>query len=201
MALPGSYTVSLAQRVDGEVTDLAGPMSFRIAPINEPAIAAQDRDAVLAFQRETGELLRAVTGSQRVAAAAAARIAAIKQALQRWPAAPGALMTEARALELRLLDLRETLEGSRTRSSRAEPDLPGITGRVNQIVRGHWNGMHGPTGTHREQYRVAREAFGALYPDLARLVETDLPALEASLEAAGVPWTTGRALPRWPPGL
>ena len=201
MALPGSYTVSLAHRVDGEVTELAGPVSFRIAPINEPAIAAQDRAGVLAFQRETGELLRAVTGSQRVAAAAAERISAIKQALERWPAAPGALMDEARALELRLLDLRETLEGSRTRSSRAEPDLPGITGRVNQIVRGHWSGMHGPTGTHREQYRVAREAFGAMYPDLARLVETDLPALEASLEDAGVPWTTGRALPRWPPGM
>ena len=199
MALPGSYTVSLAQRVDGVMSELAGPVPFRIAPINEPAIAAQDRDAVLAFQRETGELLRAVTGSQRVAAEAAARISAIKQALERWPAAPVELMDQARALELGLLDLRETLDGSRTRTSRSEPDLPGIAGRVNQIVRGHWNGMHGPTGTHREQYRIAREAFGAMYPGLQQLVETDLPALEARLEEAGVPWTTGRALPRWPP--
>ncbi len=199
MALPGGYTVSLAQRVDGEVTELAGPVPFVIAPLNEPAIAQQDRAGVLAFQRETGELLRAVTGSQRAAAGAAQRIAAVKQALQRWPAAPGALMTEARALELRLLDLRETLDGSRTRTSRAEPDLPGIAGRVNQIVRGHWNGMHGPTGTHREQYGLAREAFSAMYPELQQLVESDLPALETRLEEAGVPWTTGRALPRWPP--
>ena len=84
MALPGSYTVSLAQRVDGEVTDLAGPVSFRIAPINEPAIAAQDRDAVLAFQRETGELLRAVTGSQRVAAAKPRR--GSRPSSRRWSA-------------------------------------------------------------------------------------------------------------------
>ncbi len=199
MALPGDYTVSLAQRVDGEVTELAGPVPFTIAPINEPAIPQRDRARILAFQRETGELLRAVTGSQRVAAAAAQRISAIKQALERWPAAPVELANEARAQELRLLDLRETLEGSRTRTSRAEPDLPGITGRVNQIVRGHWNGMHGPTETHREQYRIARRLFGGLYPDLRQLVETDLPALEARLEEAGVPWTTGRALPRWPP--
>jgi hypothetical protein len=61
------------------------------------------------------------------------------------------------------------------------------------------NGTHGPTGTHREQYRIARRLFGGLYPDLQQLVETDLPALEARLEEAGVPWTTGRALPRWPP--
>ena len=198
MALPGDYTVSLAQRVDGVTTELAGPTPFSIAPINEPAIAAQDREAVLAFQRQTGELLRAVTGSQRVAGAAAQRIAAIKQALERWPAAPSELMDEARAVELRLLDLREALDGSRTRASRQEPDMPGIASRVNQIVRGHWNGMHGPTGTHRQLYDIASEAFGALYPDLQQLVETDLPALEARLEEAGVPWTTGRALPRWP---
>ena len=200
MALPGSYTVSLAQRVDGEVTELAGPVSFEIAPLTKPAIAAQDRAVVLAFQHETGELLRAVTGSQRAAAGAAQRIGAVQQALERWPAAPAALMGEARALELRLLDLREALDGSRTRTSRAEPDLPGIAGRVNQVVRGHWNGTHGPTGTHREQYRVAREAFSTMYPELQRLVETDLPALEGRLEEAGVPWTTGRALPSWPPG-
>ena len=201
MAMPGIYTVSLAQRVDGVVTELAGPVPFRIAPINEPAIAAQDRAAVLAFQRETGELLRAVTGSQRVVAEAQASVGAIKQALGRWPAAPGELMTEARALELRLMDLSEALNGSSTRTSRSEPDLPGIARRVNQIVGGHWNGMHGPTRTHREQYRVAREAFEAIYPELRALVETDLPALEGRLEAAGVPWTTGRALPRWPPGM
>ena len=200
MAMPGDYTVSLAQRVDGVVTELAGPVPFRIAPINEPAIAAQDRAAVLAFQRETGELLRAVAGSQRVVAEAQASVGAIKQALGRWPAAPGELMTEARALEVRLMDLSEALNGSTTRTSRSEPDLPGISRRVNQIVGGHWNGMHGPTGTHREQYRVAREAFEAIYPELRTLVETDLSALEARLEAAGVPWTTGRALPRWPPG-
>ncbi len=200
MALPGDYTVSLARRVDGEVTELAGPVPFTIAPITQPAIAAQDRAAVLAFQRETGELLRAVTGSQRAAAGAAERIGAIKRALERWPAAPTDLMAEARALELRLLDLREALDGSRTRTSRAEPDLPGIAGRVNQVVRGHWNGTHGPTGTHREQYRVAHEAFSAIHPDLQRLVETDLPALEGRLEGAGVPWTTGRGVPSWPPG-
>ncbi len=199
LALPGSYTVELAQRVDGVETRLAGPTPFRIAPIHEPAIPQQGRGGILAFQRETGELLRAVSGSQRVVAEASARISAIKRALERWPAAPEGTMAEARALELALADVREALDGSRTRTSRAEPDVPGIAARVNRIVRGHWNGMHGPTGTHREQYRVARSAFDAMYPALAELVESDLPDLERRLEEAGVPWTTGRALPRWPP--
>jgi len=32
---------------------------------------------------------------------------------------------------------------------------------------------------------------------LRKLVEGDLVALEEKLEAAGAPWTPGRAIPRW----
>lgn len=199
MALPGSYTVSLSQRVDGVVTELAGPTSFEIAPIVDVAIPLQDRDAVLAFQRETGELLRAVTGSQRAAADALQRVQTIERALIRSAAATGELREDARALEVRLLDAQVALNGDRTRASRSEPDMPGIVGRVNQVVRGHWNGMSGPTTSHRQQYQIAYDAFSQVYGELRQAIETDLPALEARLEAAGIPWTSGRALPAWPP--
>jgi len=33
---------------------------------------------------------------------------------------------------------------------------------------------------------------------LRTLVEEDLAVLGAELEAAGVPWTPGRPIPRWP---
>ena len=123
----------------------------------------------------------------------------MKRAIDAWPATGESLRADVRAMELRLLDLQEGLNGSRTRASRAEPEMPGIVSRVNQVVRGHWNGLHGPTETHREQYRIANEAFSALYPGMRQLIETDLPALEARLEASGAPWTMGRALPDWPP--
>ncbi len=199
MALPGSYTVSLSQRVDAEVTELAPATTFEIAPLVEAAIPVQDRAAVLAFQQETGELLRAVTGSQRATADAMRRVQTIERALLRSAAATTALREETRGLELRLLDLQAMLNGDRTRGSRSELDMPGIVGRVNQVVRGHWSGMSGPTQSHRQQYRIARDAFTAIYPDLQQAIQTDLPALEGRLEAAGIPWTTGRALPRWPP--
>ncbi|MDX1394590.1 MAG: glycosyl hydrolase [Gemmatimonadota bacterium] len=199
LALPGSYTVSLSQRVDGVATELVGATPFEIAPMVDPAIPPQDPAAVLEFQRETGQLLRAVTGTQRVADAAMDRIRAMKQAVAQWPEATEQMREDVRALELRMMDLDEILNGSRTRASRSEPEMPGIVGRVNQVVRGHWQGMHGPTNTHREQYRIAYDRFSELYPDMRELVETDLPALEARLEAVGAPWTTGRALPDWPP--
>ncbi len=77
--------------------------------------------------------------------------------------------------------------------------MPGITSRVNSVVGGHWRATYGPTNTHRQQYEIAAAAFTEVYDDLRQLIETDLPALEARLEAAGAPWTPGRALPGWTP--
>ncbi|MFV1988671.1 MAG: glycosyl hydrolase, partial [Gemmatimonadota bacterium] len=199
MALPGRYTVSLSRRVDGVVTELAPATAFEIAPMGQPAIQPQDRAAVLAFQRETGELLRVVTGTQRAASAAMQQIQAMKRAVGQWPEATEQIREDVRALELRLTDLQATLNGGRTRRARSEPEMPGIVGRVNQVVRGHWNGVYGPTNTHREQYRIAYDQFTTLYPAMQQLIEIDLPAIEAQLEAVGAPWTTGRALPDWPP--
>ncbi len=197
LALPGSYTVELSQRVDGEITRLAGPEPFTVSPLDTPAIPAQDKAAVLAFQRRTGELQRAVVGTTRAAAEARDRIAAIKRTLPSTPEATPEMWTAVRELEVRLLDLTAILNGDRTQSSRQEPALPGITGRVNQVVFGHWRGLHGPTETHRQQYRIAADRFTEVYGELRQLIEVDLPALEAQLEGAGAPWTPGRGLPRW----
>jgi hypothetical protein len=197
LALPGSYTVSLSQRVDGVVTELVPPTAFEVEVLGQPSIPAQDRAAVLAFQRQTGELQRAVMGTARAATDAAQRLGLIKQAIETTPAATEEMRQQARALELRLMDLQEALNGDRTRPSRAEPGMPGIISRVSSVVGGHWRAVHGPTGTHRQQYEIAAAAFSDVYDDLRQLIETDLPALEGRLEAVGAPWTPGRALPRW----
>ncbi len=197
LALPGSYTVSLSQRVDGAVTELAAPTPFEVEALGQPSLPAQDRAAVLAFQRQTGELQRAVMGTSRAAADAAQRLQLMKQAVEVTPSATEQMRAGARALELRLMDLQEALNGDRTRPSRAEPGMPGIISRVNSVVSGHWRAMHGPTQTHREQYEIAAAAFSDVYDDLRQLIETDLPALERQLEAVGAPWTPGRALPGW----
>jgi hypothetical protein len=43
---------------------------------------------------------------------------------------------------------------------------------------------------------IGREALASLASDLEQLVGADLPALEAKLDGAGVPWTPGRTTGR-----
>jgi hypothetical protein len=48
---------------------------------------------------------------------------------------------------------------------------------------------------HEEQLGIVREQFATVRTALNTLATEELPALEARLQAAGVPWTPGRAVP------
>ncbi|UCF20894.1 MAG: glycosyl hydrolase [Gemmatimonadota bacterium] len=197
MAVPGTYSVSLEKRVDGVTTQLVPATTFQVEPLGMPSLPPADREMILAFQRQTGELQRAVMGANQAANQAAERIEEIEDVIEAWPNADPSLREEARALELRLIDLRERLTGDPTKPRRSEPEMPGIMDRVQQIVRGHWSSTSAPTATHRRNYEIAAEEFGAIYDDLREVIEVDLVALEDRLEATGAPWTAGRKLPRW----
>ena len=53
------------------------------------------------------------------------------------------------------------------------------------------------TTTHERSYDIAAAAFEGVLRRLRTLVETDLARLYEAMEAAGVPWTPGRGVPRW----
>ena len=74
-----------------------------------------------------------------------------------------------------------------------------ISNRVQRIVGSHWTSSTAAAGSALEQaYSIAAEEFAAFLPELRQLIEVDLVALEARMEAAGAPWTPGR-LPEWEP--
>jgi photosystem II stability/assembly factor-like uncharacterized protein len=197
LALPGSYSVSLEQWVDGALTELVPPTPFDVQPLRDAGTSADERAAVLAFQRETGELQRVMAGTSAAADAAAERLERLKALIEVWPGADPGLRMDARTMELELEDLREILQGDPTMPRRSEPAMPGLLDRLS-TARAFWSTTMGPTTTHREQFTLVREAFGPVYDALAQIVERDLPALEERVEASGAPVPTTDRLPRWP---
>lgn len=197
LALPGKYTVGIDKRVDGVLTPLVAPTEFEVQPLGQGTLPEADRAATLAFQKKTGELQRAVWGANAAAKEAANRIDYIKKTIEQMPMLNPDVRQETRALELRLLDLRERLTGDPTKRRRQEPSMRGIMSRIDQIVGGHWSSTSAPTQTFRKNYDIAAEEFGEILDDLRRLVETDLVELEQKLEEAGAPWTPGRGVPQW----
>ncbi len=103
---------------------------------------------------------------------------------------------QARAIERRLSEIRVELVGNRQREMYGDPGPVPISRRLGVVQIGTGASTYGPTATHRESFEIARDDFGRLRTVLQQLMESELPALEASLDEAGVPWTPGRGVPR-----
>jgi photosystem II stability/assembly factor-like uncharacterized protein len=198
LATPGVYEISLSKIVRGEETPLAETQSFRAVPLGIATLPADDREALLAFQKETAELQRAVRGAVRAADEGRDRLRHLAQAVQDTPEATFEHARRVRELTHRLMDLQTELTGDRTIRRRQEPTPPSLSQRVSRIVSGHWTATSAPTKTHRENYRIAAEMFSDLLPKLTQLLEKDLVALEEELESLSAPWTPGR-VPEWTP--
>jgi hypothetical protein len=198
MASPGTYTVTLSKRVGGVETALGEPHQFEAVPLGAAGLSPADRAELVAFQRRTARLQRAVLGALRTIGEAQSRIDHLKKALEDTPGKPGELPEQVRALDARIKDLKVALSGDRTVRRRNEPDPPSILDRVQGVVGGHWSATCAPTKTHREGYAIAAKEFAPVLERLRRLVDGDLRGLEAAAEAAGAPWTPGR-VPTWKP--
>ena len=197
LAAPGEYSVTLAKRVEGKVTELAGPQKFTVVALGTRALPPADRAAALAFERKVARMQRAVLGAIETGKEAQRRLDLLKKALLDAPAADPALADRARALEARLKDLQVALTGDQALAEKNEPVPPSIHDRVQQVVGGTWYSTSAPTQTHHEGYDLAAAQFGPALEKLRALVD-DLKQLETQAEGAGAPWTPGR-VPTWTP--
>jgi photosystem II stability/assembly factor-like uncharacterized protein len=196
LAVPGTYTVSFEKRVDGVLTAFGDPQTFPVESLGLQTLKAKDAEALLAFQRKTARLQRAVLGAIDAAEEAQTRLKVAKKAIDDTPGPTSPLGVEARRIEKALDELLIGLRGDRVMAERNEPTPLSTVGRVEAIVSTQWSTTVAPTGTSREAYAIAADAFEKQLASLKTLVDTDLRALQDAMEKAGAPWTPGR-VPSW----
>jgi hypothetical protein len=206
LAAPGSYSVSLAKRVDGQVTDLGLQHTFEVKALPRAAPGGAGADAAAgslagatpeeaaAFTLRLDDLNRQVTGAVAALQSLLTESVAIKDTLLR-SRAPQALRDKARALELDLLRLQQQLSGNETRALYNEGGPVPITRRLEVAVMGTFRSTYGPTPTHRRSVEIAEAEFAGVRERLARINGEELPNLRRDLDAADVPWTPGRGVP------
>jgi len=186
-ALPGAYTVTLSQRVLGVETDLAGPVSFQTRLLNNNTTVTNDFAGLLAFQKEAGELQRAVRGAVNVVRDTKKRLDHIRQAVNDTPGLDRDLLDQVDAMDARLQDIKDVLTGDRTITRRSEPAPESISSRMGSLMWFTREITSDPTETMRRHLDIAGEQFAPLLSDLTQLVDSDLAAFEEMLEAAGAP--------------
>ena len=195
LAAPGQYTVSLAIRQQGELTEVAGPRSFTVKSMPQGKETSQNPDAVLAFQRKAGELFRAVSGAGRLSGSLNQRIEHLKVAIPRTPSAGESQEQRLRAIETRLDEVNVLLQGDSSVSSRNEPTPWSVSRRAGAVYGLMLSVRSDVPDQYETSYAIAAEEFRAVLDELTS-IDSDLGALEAELERLGAPYTPGR-VPQW----
>jgi len=198
MVVPGTYSVTLNRLEEGSLTQLGEERRFEVESLNLAALPAPDKAEKLAFEKQAGKLQRAVSGVSSAMSDAEERLKNLRKAVQETPGADLSLDQRARALELRLADLREVLSGDMQKRRRQVPTAPSLSSRIRTAYYRSLNSTAPVSQTQKDNYEIAERQFRELLVQAEQLIEVDLVQLEKDADAAGVPWTRGRSLPDWP---
>jgi hypothetical protein len=127
------------------------------------------------------------------------RLNFLRRAIDESPRSDSALVRQVRALQARLLDVQERLNGDPTRGRRNENSPTGLLGRL-QGALGQSRGstLEAPTQAQLAQLDIVRSALAAILSEIRQLSDVEVKAVESAAESAGIPWTAGR-LPQLPP--
>jgi len=196
LVVPGEYTVTMGKRINGIVTPLAQPRSFIVKPLENSPEIATDRDAVLAFQKETAELARAVAGAGSAGGELANRIAHLKVAIEALNTPNEAQRLSVQQIEALMDEVAVAMFGDSSVASRNEPVPFSIAQRVGQIRGWGWSHQSPVTGSDKTALEIAKADFAKALDQL-RDIELRVEALERDLAGKGAPYTPGSGIPNW----
>jgi len=192
LVAPGNYTVSLSKYAEGKITELAGPEKFVVKLLPGTTLPASDRPALVAWQREVAELQRSLQGSSAVLRDAVQKSRYLKTAIFSVAEPNQSFVNEIVALEGKLRTLQDKLFGDPVADRLNIDSEPSISNRLFGVIYSNTRTTSDPTATMRNQIQWAAEEFETLNEQLKVVVNTDIPAIEKKLEAAGAPYTPGR---------
>lgn len=193
LAAPGTYQAQPFERVDGVAKALAEPTEFEVKSIVDPAIPLQDHAEVLAFQKQVVGQLNRVSAIGAILQERGEQLSEIRRVLNSSAKSTPELVATARALELKSKAFELKIQGDQIRASRHEQTEPSMRGRLQGALRGSFS-TYGPTQTHRQQLEIGTQQVDDVIGDFQSFVD-EVEAFELELDAAGIPWTSGRVIP------
>lgn len=194
MAAPGTFTVSLASQVDGEVTELDGPVSFEVVPLpRKGALEGAEPAAVASFWREYESAVRVHSAMQLSLKKMLTRVDRMQVVLG-LSGADVALESRLHDARAEILSIDEALNGNRSRGEVGEKGPPTAQGRLFAVSLGVGKSTYGPTPMHRESLDIAQRQIRAIHARIASAQE-EVADLGLALMDAGAPWLEDGELP------
>ena len=194
LVAPGTYQVTMQERIDGELNDLGQQQSFEVVSARpEPTLPGSPQQERVVYSQQVDEIRRAVNGTLRALDDIQTELGAIKESLGN-STANLTLYGQANGLSQELSLIRDRIAGNRTQGSFSIDRTTPITARLSHAAYSPNTTAYGPTPSQRDSLAIAHDEFEQVSRDLSQLVDIQYLALKGAVEAAGVPWTPGRGV-------
>lgn len=194
--VPGNYTVSLSQNIKGELSELAGPVSFKVRDLDNRTIPADSWTAMADFKKKAVKLMNAVGATRSAINEMNTRLSAYKAATKGFPAAEAnSLMKEVRDLEAKVKAVNVQLNGDRDYNRLDIDGEYSTSQRAQNAIFDVFGSTSNVTGTSLTGYDIAADEFTPILSAVKALM-TDFRNMDNRLGQMGAPLTPGR-LPDW----
>ncbi|EAY26568.1 WD40/YVTN/BNR-like repeat-containing protein, partial [Microscilla marina] len=193
LVTPGTYKVALGKVVDGKYTEMVPATSFKVVPLNNTTIPVQNRAEVTAFHNKLSKMNRAVMSANRLQREMQRKIRHMRVAVLNAPKASMSLLADIRKADKQLRAWNRAMNGDASLSRRFFETPASVSSRIGLISYQLSQSTAPPAKLHQQSLKVAEESFATLMKTLSGVLN-DLKKIERALEAAGAPYTPGRAL-------
>ena len=193
MVTPGTYSVTLAKRVDGVITELAEPRNFEVAALYDGALPRASFEEMDAFREKYVDFKQDLTATEKVLETDTKIVASMKTALEKAKTPSPELAQRIEKTRIDLLDLDKKLSGDKIKAEIGEASAPNPN-VGDGVARSALRTTYGPTGTHKAVLDLAIEQLDSIKSELKEIDESRIPALIKELEEAGAPWIQGKGL-------
>ncbi len=187
MALPGQYSVSIYMSNNGQLKELAGPKSFNMNWLNNNTLVAEDKEELLAFQREAEEVNRKIKGLKNYVDKLNEKIDALKASARNTPGAPVELLDSLRTLEEKMAQIKVSLLGDETLAKRDFETPPSLMDRLGSVIWNSFGTTSAPTGSQKTELKIAKEEYSELRSEV-KTIALKVEQIQDELIKAGAPY-------------
>ena len=194
MATPGDYTVTLEKWVDGKQQQIGETKSFKIVPLAKGALEGASYEEIMAFRKSFETFQQDLKATQTVLNETKKKIGAMQRALQSATNPSDQLTQNLYETRSKILAIDSELNGNKAKADIGEKNDPSPN-RVEFLGKAALaTSTYGPTEMHKSVLSTAKTQLKNIKASLKSIVDTDMPALEAKLKAAGAPWIETQGL-------
>ncbi|MDX1653122.1 MAG: glycosyl hydrolase [Brumimicrobium sp.] len=196
--MPGDYTVSLQLWNNDTLTELVGPVSFKVKKLFKEDLTDEESKEVAEFDRKIHNMTKVSEAVNKALDESSKKVASMLQTMYSMEKIPTEEVEKARKLAKELENLKFRMEGVQPKASWEEipPAQIPISVRVSAVAYARYASTGKVTETEKTGYEIVKEELQPVIDQLEDLMKNQIPALESKMEAMGASWTPGR-IPKW----